>query len=189
MSPYPTAPGSPDLGDDPDGDNTPDPGLYPFNPDWCVAPAGTVREIIRERPDGLLAKAAARADPTTSLARETVALALAAQPLTADHFRVLTVLSGVRAQFWANLEGNYRHGLATGLKDVTPAEDLSSPRERLTLALRQYGPSQRGMLTRDLAHVTMLPWRQCKAELEAMRLQRLAASHTEGGSLRWTRWE
>jgi len=98
--------------------------LYPFKPDWCLAPAELLREWMGETGVSarlIAATCAPRADKERrDAAARMVDEVLDRQPLTADHAAVLERGTHIPARMWLALEHNYRAGLAAGLKDVTP---------------------------------------------------------------------
>lgn len=83
--------------------------LIPFDPDWCIAPAATLREWTEENEGAVWTAAQAR----------TVREVLNREPLTAGRAAVLQDATGIEAKFWLQLEHNYRARLAAGCKDVT----------------------------------------------------------------------
>jgi hypothetical protein len=100
--------------------------LHPFNPDWRLAPAATLREWMREQgvSAGLIAATyAPRDDLRRDAALRMVGEVLTRQPLTEDHAAVLARGTPIPARMWLALEHNYRAGLSAGLKDVTPEPD------------------------------------------------------------------
>jgi hypothetical protein len=84
----------------------------PFSPDWCLAPAATLRSALTDR------SIKVRRGRHGRLIREV----LAREPLTAKHADALWAVTGVPARFWLNHERIYRDGLAAGLSDVTPED-------------------------------------------------------------------
>lgn len=80
--------------------------MHEFKPDWCMAPSETLREWFRE---------AGSVVPDSIMIREV----LERKPLTSEHAGMLEACTGVTAQFWLNLERNYREGLAAGLTDAS----------------------------------------------------------------------
>lgn len=95
-------------------------GVFEFTPDWCLAPAATLREWLDYHgldPD-LLAAACAPPDMRRQLA-DNLRGVLLRKPLNDWTAIMLQVGTGVSAQFWHNIEARYRQGLADGLKDVT----------------------------------------------------------------------
>jgi hypothetical protein len=96
--------------------------LHSFTPDWCLAPAATLREWMEE--NGVSARLIAscwggRDDQRRAEAARLVGEVLARQPLGETHAAVLERGTHVPARMWLALEANYRNGLAAGLKDVT----------------------------------------------------------------------
>jgi hypothetical protein len=97
-------------------------GPYPFSPDWCIAPAETLREWMEE--NGVSARligatCAPRDDPRRQAAEYMVGEVLRREQLTEDHAAVLERGTHIPARMWLALEHNYRAALAAGLKDVT----------------------------------------------------------------------
>jgi hypothetical protein len=92
---------------------------YPFEPNWCLAPAAHLREWIEETgvSPRLIAACSGREHKDASMAL--VQEVLDRKPLTEAHAAVLARGTHVPARFWLGLEHNYRAGLAAGLKDVT----------------------------------------------------------------------
>ena len=107
------------------GDTTPSRRVEPaevveFKPNWCIAPAATLREWLdyhNVTPD-LLAVAGAPHDKRHEALRQILGV-LDRQPMNDWTAQVLSVATGVSVGFWRNLERNYREGLAAGLEDVT----------------------------------------------------------------------
>jgi hypothetical protein len=99
-----------------------------FDPDWCIAPAATLKEWMGERDIDTpnLAFEMARIVvpiPGGGQDRQTYQRAiedvLAKQPMPGWFPHMMAALSGTSQLFWRNLESNYRDGLARGLTDVT----------------------------------------------------------------------
>ena len=87
----------------------------PFDPDWCLAPAALLRDVLTE--SGIeYAKG--------STAALLVAQVMRCDPLTETHAEMLDELLHVPARVWLQWEQNYRDGLAAGKTDTTP-EDLN----------------------------------------------------------------
>lgn len=94
----------------------------PFEPDWCLAPAATLREWMEETGVSarlIAATCAARGDPRREEARRMVEEILDRKPLTVDHAAILARGTGIPGRMWLALEHNYRAGLAAGLTDAT----------------------------------------------------------------------
>ena len=97
---------------------------HAFKPDWCLAPAATLREWLDE--NGLSPRVAVAGGVPRHRRDEAAAMieqVLDRQPLTGEHARILEKGTGIPARFWLALEHNYRAGLAAGLTDVTPEDD------------------------------------------------------------------
>lgn len=95
-------------------------GVFEFKPDWCIAPAATLREWLDYHglePD-TLAAACAPPEMRKQLA-DMLRGVLLRKPLNDWTADMLSVGTGVSAGFWRNMERHYREGLAAGLKDVT----------------------------------------------------------------------
>jgi hypothetical protein len=93
-----------------------------FDPDWCVAPAATLRDWMEENEQGPgdLATGVTRGcEKHLAEATRLVEDVLSRRPLTERHAWLLEQATGIRARFWRAHEGAYRDGLARGLKDVT----------------------------------------------------------------------
>jgi plasmid maintenance system antidote protein VapI len=91
-----------------------------FKPDWCIAPAATLDEWMKE--NGMPASALATACSGTlnrhaCLAR--IKYVLDKRPLTQEVAAMLAKGTGIPAKFWLALEHNYRAGLKAGLTDAT----------------------------------------------------------------------
>jgi hypothetical protein len=93
----------------------------PFEPDWCIAPAVTLREWMKENAvtSQHLTRLAGRGESDIK-ARRCIGEVLTCGPLSAGHAEVLERGTGIPAHFWLRSEENYRAGLAAGLTDVTP---------------------------------------------------------------------
>jgi len=104
-----------------------DPGLYPFNPDWTVAPAGTLRELIEQQattPERLAGIAARRFPRVTEKdALAAIRGVLNRQPYDGRTAAILGAVTGTPAMFWVNLEANYRADLAAGKTDTSEDDD------------------------------------------------------------------
>jgi HTH-type transcriptional regulator/antitoxin HigA len=87
-----------------------------FNPDWTIAPGGTLQEWIEE--NGLTVRSTAvacgRMDPERlqGIIDTTV-------PVTEDDAARLQAGTGIPATLWLNLERRYRQDLARGKIDGT----------------------------------------------------------------------
>lgn len=103
---------------------------HPFTPDWCIAPACTLQELMEERDTSLrvLASLCVPYRATTTVAglsalindaADRIQEVLDRKPLTPAHAGLLHHGTGVSARFWLALEHNYRAGLAAGLTDVS----------------------------------------------------------------------
>jgi hypothetical protein len=95
-------------------------GEHPFDPDWCLAPAVTLADWLRENhlsPRILAVACAGRGRAGEALAK--IKEIIAGQPLTEEHAAMLAVGTFVPARFWLALERNYRAGLAAGKTDVS----------------------------------------------------------------------
>lgn len=92
-----------------------------FRPDWCLAPAACLEELMKEAnlsAEVLATCCGGRAHHDEALA--VINDVLARKPLTQAHADILARLPvGPSAQFWLNFEHNYRAGLAAGLKDTS----------------------------------------------------------------------
>ena len=92
-----------------------------FKPDWCIAPADTLREWMSEH--GLTVPVLSVSARTGVVTKDGAALLIQAvlnrEPLTEAHARALERCTGIPARFWLALEHNYRAGLAAGLTDVS----------------------------------------------------------------------
>ena len=104
-------------------------GPYPFNPDWTVAPAATLHELMTER-HWTVARLAAHIAATTygtghywpvAKAAEGIHAVLARQPMPVEFPAAMHhALGGApAASFWDNHERLYRRDLAAGRKDTT----------------------------------------------------------------------
>jgi len=91
----------------------------PFNPDWCVAPARTLRDYMRERFIGTEDLVYRMPGLDAAEARAMISRVLDAQPYDAEVAAHLARATGVSADFWVKREADYRDGLARNLKDVT----------------------------------------------------------------------
>jgi len=97
----------------------------PFDPDWCIAPAAPLRELLR---DGhltvrqLAAAATLMCPVSDSQAAEMIEAVLNREPLTERHAALLEAGTCIPARFWLSFEHNYRSGLAAGLTDTTPKD-------------------------------------------------------------------
>jgi len=112
-------------------------GDAPFSPDWTVAPAATLHEVMTER-GHTVASLAALIGITTygtghywplAKAAAGIRAVLAKDPMP-DQFPAAMhhAMGGApSASFWANHEAQYRADLAAGRKDVTGR--LPEPRE------------------------------------------------------------
>jgi plasmid maintenance system antidote protein VapI len=99
----------------------PDDLAKPFDPDWCVAPAATLRAWMKEKAvtsQHLAVRCAGAAD-LTGYARDLIADVLGRRPLTTRHATALARGTGIPATFWLRLEENYRADLATGRTGTT----------------------------------------------------------------------
>jgi plasmid maintenance system antidote protein VapI len=95
--------------------------LTGFDPDWTVAPAASLADIMRER--NLTAHLMAGAVDAWhhDHAAQLIEDVLARRPLGAEHATILAAALGTSVQFWLNYERIYRADLAAGRKDVTHA--------------------------------------------------------------------
>ena len=91
-----------------------------FKPDWCIAPADTLREWIDATVGGhvsvLAVACGGKAHKATSEAH--IQSVLNREPMSEFTAMVLSKGTGISARFWLALEHNYRAGLAAGLTDV-----------------------------------------------------------------------
>lgn len=92
-----------------------DDGDGEFNPDWTVAPAGTLAECFEER-GWTLAEAAAKC----GLPVATLYAVLRREPLTDEVAAKIAAGTGTSEQFWLNYERQYRSDLQRGRKDTSP---------------------------------------------------------------------
>lgn len=95
---------------------------HEFEPDWCLAPEGLLREWIADNIPGLhlstfALTCAGTGDQDKALAR--IQEVLDRKPLGPWHASLLARGTGIRAPFWLEYERIYRAGLAAGLADVT----------------------------------------------------------------------
>lgn len=104
--------------------------VYAFNPDWCIAPAATLLELLREHKTTPQEAARRYAREPGAVHNEPAALArlkyvLDRKPYgpfalgTEDVPAFLAALTGAPASFWLALESNYREGLIVGRQDTT----------------------------------------------------------------------
>lgn len=96
--------------------------LYPFEPDWCIAPAATLEDWMQENDldvDTMAFAAGIRTRPGRRYVTTAIQGVLDKKPLTQPVADILWDITGIPAKFWMNYEHNYRAGLAAGLKDVT----------------------------------------------------------------------
>ena len=101
--------------------------LTGFDPDWTVAPAASLADIMRER--GLTAVTMAEAVDPEHWTRpyELILAVLDRRPLGPEHAAVLAYATGTSAGFWVRYEAQYRADLAAGRKDVTHGIDERTP--------------------------------------------------------------
>lgn len=93
--------------------------VYPFEPDWCIAPASTIRDWMEEHSCDV-STLAHRCE--ISLERLTRILQGAPYgPVTA--YRLASGM-GSTARFWMNLETFYREGLRAGKTDTSSFEPI-----------------------------------------------------------------
>jgi hypothetical protein len=91
-----------------------------FKPNWTIAPADTLREVLEKY--GLTPKLVAAASGPKGTRAEREALineVLAREPLTELHAGILESGTQVPARMWLALERLYREGLAAGLIDTS----------------------------------------------------------------------
>lgn len=96
------------------------PKPIPFNPDWVVAPGGTLQDWMDENKLSVASLAVvcygqARKGATVQLIQDV----LDRKPLTPEHAQTLERGTSIKARFWLALETNYRDGLAAGLTDAS----------------------------------------------------------------------
>lgn len=103
----------------------PAPVSYPFDPDWCMAPAVHLREWLEENG---LTPATASAAVSGSRQRHPEAHAavqlimqgvLDKVPIDGHVADLLERVTQIPSRMWLALEHNYRDGLAAGKKDIT----------------------------------------------------------------------
>lgn len=98
-----------------------------FDPDWVVAPGGTLAESLVQW--GLSVRMGARLLDMHEFQLE--AILAGKDPITHSIALRLQALFGTSAEFWMNLERNYRDGLAQGKHDATNDDrELPTPTER-----------------------------------------------------------
>lgn len=109
---------------------------YPFDPDWVVAPAETLKEWLQENlgplplgrnksilvspgsgPQILASMSAPREQRTEAAAA--IQGVLNREPLTENVANLLQAGTKIPARFWLALEHNYRVGLAAGKVDAS----------------------------------------------------------------------
>jgi len=95
---------------------TPHPATIPFEPDWCVAPAATLREWLDDHGIASATVAEGMTAPDTAAA---VNATLDRRPLDDGTAGKLEQATQVPARMWLALERDYRAGLAAGLTDAT----------------------------------------------------------------------
>ena len=90
--------------------------LYPFDPDWCIAPGSTLQEWREDNqlPVKAAAKACGRMDPKMFTRIET-----GMERITEKLARQLEAGTQIPARLWLNMERYYRKALAAGKKDWT----------------------------------------------------------------------
>lgn len=88
--------------------------VYPFNPDWCVAPGDHITEWLEAhgKTQGWLAKKCKR--PLSQVSR----MINGRIRLTERWAIELAKATGRPAHFWYTLEAHFRIGLATGKRRV-----------------------------------------------------------------------
>lgn len=89
-----------------------------WRPDWCIAPAGILREWMQV--NGVSVPQMAETCGHAGWRQEFVSAieeVLAAMPLTGWHATVLARSTGISTRFWLGLEHDYRAGLAAGLTE------------------------------------------------------------------------
>ena len=97
---------------------------HPFDPDWTLAPAALLREVMSERGWTELTLAAKCATAPGSRWNTPAALArvravLDRQPFTEEIAVMIAAGTGTAVSFWLNAERIYREALAAGKTDVT----------------------------------------------------------------------
>jgi len=103
-------------------------GLAPFSPDWTVAPAATLAEVMVDR--GYTVESLAAVMCMTAAGRPTHAAGqaamedalrgiLARRPMPPDLPGLLELATGVKAIMWQGLEDQYRADLRAGRTDTT----------------------------------------------------------------------
>ncbi len=88
--------------------------VFPFDPDWVVAPGETLKEWRED--NGLPLRAAAKAcylNPETYEGVEA-----GTEPITEDMAQRLALGTQITAPLWLNLERVYRTGLKAGKKSM-----------------------------------------------------------------------
>lgn len=100
-------------------DDAPDHG-GPFDPDWTVAPAGTLAEVFEER-GWTFAEAAKQC----GIAEATLAGVLRREPLTDEIAAKIAAATDTSERFWLNYERQYRSDLERGRKDTSPPVKLA----------------------------------------------------------------
>jgi hypothetical protein len=99
-----------------------------FNPDWCIAPAATLREWMGEHgwdtdklaiKMGTVVAAIPGSGQSWHWYRQPILAVLAKEPMPDWFPHMMAAVSGTSQLFWRNLEANYRDGLRRGLKDIT----------------------------------------------------------------------
>jgi len=99
------------------------PETGPFSPDWCVAPAVTLRDWMTEH--GVTVRwlmSECAEDGNLLGAYFLIKDVLGRRPLTGQHAAALERATGISAQFWLGYERNYRDDLAAGRTDTTPED-------------------------------------------------------------------
>lgn len=89
--------------------------IYPFAPDWTLAPVALLDAYLDEHPDCALA------DPARLIRgdRHLLGQVRARAPLTGAHCMLLASHTGTQPSYWEGAERLYRADLAAGRTDVT----------------------------------------------------------------------
>lgn len=97
--------------------------LYPFDPDWVLAPSACLREVMFERAEDEITLAVnACANGAEPEALDLLRSVLRKEPYGPDTAQVLEQATGIPHQFWLTFERIYREGLAAGKTDITTLE-------------------------------------------------------------------
>jgi hypothetical protein len=98
---------------------------HEFKPDWCIAPAVTLRSWMRENHLSVPVLASifgGRLPATKDVAQSLIEEVLDRGELSVEAAHVLQVCTQIPARFWLAREHYYRAGLSAGLTDTTPTE-------------------------------------------------------------------